>query len=94
VTTHTVRHDVDGGRFVAEVEGAEAYLRYRLIGEDAVEFRSTFVPPALRGQGLAREIVRAGLAWAQAEGRTAIPRCSYVRQLIEQDPTLEPLTAD
>ena len=90
----TVRHDGDQGRFVVEIAGAEAYMRYRRSGDETVDFLSTFVPPALRGRGLAEQIVRAGFAWAEAEGLTVVPRCSYVQRLARQDPALEALTAD
>jgi predicted GNAT family acetyltransferase len=94
VSAATVRHDDDQGRFVIEIGGAEAYMRYRRGSDDRVDFLSTFVPPALRGRGLAEQIVRAGFAWAKAEGLTVIPRCSYVQRLARQDPALETLTAD
>lgn len=78
-----VRHDPDGQRFVAEVDGHEAYLAYGMVGEDRVDFRSTYSPPELRGRGVAGEIVAKALEWARAEGLAVIPSCSYVAKYLE-----------
>jgi predicted GNAT family acetyltransferase len=94
MSASTVGHDDDQGRFVIEIDGPEAYLRYRRAGDDRVDFLSTFVPPGLRDRGLAEQIVRAGFAWAEAEGLTVISRCSYVQRWAREDPALEALTAD
>jgi len=85
VTGNEVRHDVAGHRFVAAVDGYEAYLSYREVDEHTVDFAHTFTPPELRGRGLAEKVVRAGLAWAEAEGKEVIPTCSYVSRLLERD---------
>jgi uncharacterized protein len=80
-----VRHDRDGHRFVADVDGYEAYLAYGMVGDDRVDFRSTFSPPELRGRGVAGEIVAKALEWARAEGLTVIPSCSYVAKYLERE---------
>jgi predicted GNAT family acetyltransferase len=88
MTEHPVRHDRDASRFVVELDGAEAYLRYRQVDEDTVDFRSTFVPQEFRGRGLAERIVRAAFAWAATEALRVIPSCSYVQRLAGHDPDL------
>jgi len=80
-----VRHDPDGHRFVAEVDGYEAYLAYGLLDDRRVDFRSTFSPPELRGRGVAGEIVAKALEWARDEGLTVIPSCSYVAKYLEKE---------
>ncbi len=87
-----IRHDEERSRFVAEVEGQEAYLAYARIDDATVDFRHTFVPQALRGRKLAERLAREAFRWAEAEGHTVIPTCSYVRRLSESDPTLHKLT--
>lgn len=81
----TVTHDQEGGRFVAAVDGHEVYTRYRDVDAGAVDFVSTFTPPELRGRGLAREVVNAGLAWARAEGKEVRASCWYVAKVLQQE---------
>lgn len=62
-----VRHDAATQRFVAEIDGQRAECDYRLYEHDGeVMFSHTYVPPALRGQGVAAELVRVALDWARA----------------------------
>lgn len=80
-----VRHDEAGQRFVADVDGYEAYLMYGMLGDGRVDFRSTFSPPELRGRGVAGEIVAKALTWARGEGLTVVPSCSYVAKYLEKE---------
>jgi predicted GNAT family acetyltransferase len=40
----------------------------------------TFVDPTYRGQGLANQLVKAGVEKARAEGKTIKPICSFVKR--------------
>ncbi|HMB71016.1 MAG TPA: GNAT family N-acetyltransferase [bacterium] len=80
-----VTHDREGQRFVVSRDGAEAYLDYAPLGDGRVDFRSTFTPPELRGQGLAAAIVAEALAWARGEGLEVVPSCSYVRHYLDKE---------
>ncbi|MBC8039295.1 MAG: N-acetyltransferase [Opitutaceae bacterium] len=78
-----VRHDETGSRFVAEIEGHLAHADYQLDGESMV-FTHTFVPPELRGRGIAEQLVRPSLAHARANHLRVVPACSYVASFIER----------
>jgi hypothetical protein len=58
-----------------------------------VVFTHTGVPPAYQGQGLAAQLVRAGLQWARAEGLQVIPACSYVQLYLQRHPEWQNLVA-
>jgi predicted GNAT family acetyltransferase len=73
----TVQHQADKHRFVVVIQGVEAVLEYHLAGQN-IDFQRTFVPPALRGQGIAEKLVRTGLAWAKTESFNINASCSYV----------------
>jgi predicted GNAT family acetyltransferase len=73
----TVQHDAVGRRFIAVVEGQEAYVAYVPDGT-TLDFNHTFVPPALRGRGLAERVVRAGFEHARQQGLTVLPSCPYI----------------
>lgn len=79
-----VEHDREGGRFVTRVEGAEAYVVYR-EADGVVDFVSTFTPPQLRGRGIARAVVDAGLAWARAQGKEVRGSCWYVDKVLAEE---------
>lgn len=82
-----VRHLPAEGRFVLALGGAEGFAAYRREG-GTVSFHHTFVPPQLRGRGVAEAVVVAGLAWARAEGLHVRPDCSYVAALLARRPEL------
>jgi hypothetical protein len=80
-----VTHDEQARRFVAAVDGHEVFTKYRHVDEGTVDFVSTFTPPELRGRGLARVVVDAGLAWARAEGKDVRASCWYVAKVLEEE---------
>lgn len=88
-----VRHDAATGRFAISVDGHLAVADYALADERMI-FTHTFVPPALRGRGLAEVLVRAGLAEARARGRRVVPQCSYVAAFLARHPEFRDLVAD
>ena len=56
-----VRHNAAAHRFEAEVDGHRAVAEYALEGGRVV-LTHTFVPPELRGRGLAEKLVRPALS--------------------------------
>lgn len=76
-STGRPEHQPDRRRFVLAVGGSEALLEYRLDAT-AVVFTHTFVPPSLRGGGIAAQLVDFGLAWARDTGLEVRSECSYV----------------
>lgn len=85
-----VQHDAAAHRFEVVIEGYRSELDYAIDGGRIV-FTHTFVPPEMRGRGLAEALVRAGLAWAQGEGKRVEPACSYVDVFIQRHPEFQPL---
>ncbi len=79
----TVRHDAEQSRFSIEIAGHLAHADYTL-DEGRIIFAHTFVPPELRGRGLAEHLVRAALAHARLHKLRVIPACSYVTVFIER----------
>ena len=78
-----IRHNVPFSRFETELDGKLAVADYRLDGKIMV-FTHTFVPPEMRGRGVAEKLVRAALEWARAQGRHVVPQCSYVAVFVER----------
>ena len=93
-----MRHNVARQRFEAQAgESAPAFLSYRGEGGrysgtrprregERVILKHTFVPDALRGQGIAADLVRVALEEARQRHWKIVPRCSYVAGFIERHP--------
>lgn len=77
-----IRHDVDASRFELGTGDSTALIEYVRAG-GRVTFVHTFVPPALRGHGIAERLVRHALAWAREESLKVVPQCSYTARFIE-----------
>lgn len=73
-----------GGRFTTG-EGASE-LTYVWRDAQTVVFDHTFVPPEERSQGIAAELVKAGIAWARQENLKVVPQCPYVAVLFKRNP--------
>ena len=76
-----VTHNIAANRFEAGAGADLAMCDYTLDGHRVV-FTHTFVPPTLRGRGIAEQLARAALAWARAENKKVVPACSYIAAFI------------
>ncbi|MFB6346360.1 MAG: GNAT family N-acetyltransferase [bacterium] len=71
-TKHEVQHDEDNGKFFIPFSDKQAVLRY--TQEDGeIEFRSIFVPPSLREDGLEKKIVLKAYEYAEEAELDATP---------------------
>lgn len=77
-----IEHQPELTRFIAEVDDQESRLEYLLLPGEAIDFTYTFVPPRLRGRGIAEKLVRSGLAWAGEQGYEIRASCWYVRRFL------------
>lgn len=85
-----VRHNVEARRFELEAEGGMALAEYHLEGGRMV-LTHTFVPPELRGRGLAEQVVRAALEHARNLGLCVVPQCRYIDSFLRRHPELADL---
>jgi predicted GNAT family acetyltransferase len=81
-----IRHDEAGRRFVMERDGQIAELIYAEVDARTVDFHHTYVPPALRGGGLAGTLVAHALDWARASGHQVVTSCPYVAAYVRRHP--------
>ena len=77
-------HQPDRQRFIVQTGEEESLLEYRLLQDNGIDFTRTFVPEALRGQGIAEKLVRAGLVWAREEGYEIQASCWYVARFLKR----------
>jgi predicted GNAT family acetyltransferase len=86
----TVQHNPAQNCFETTVDGFRSVLEYER-GNGEIVMTHTFVPPALRGRGIAEKLVRAGLDYARSEQYRVIPSCSYVDLFIRRHPEFQTL---
>jgi len=87
-----VQHDEVARSFRIVTDGAVSHADYVLEGERMV-LTHTYVPPELRGRGLAEGVVRAALNEARRRGWRVVPACSYVAVFIERNREFRDLLA-
>ena len=78
-----VQHLEEKHLFYANIEGNEAFLEYRQLPNDTWEYTHTFVPKALRGQGIANELVKFALDFAKENNIKVVPSCPTVKHYLE-----------
>lgn len=79
-----IHHDRERGKFYTALEGTEAVLAYRDLGDGRLEFFHTYTPPSLRGQGIAASLVKRGLQYAEENGYEVVPTCPYVEAYLKK----------
>lgn len=79
------RHNAAERRFEIETDGILSVVDYELA-DGRIRLTHTYVPPELRGRGLAERLVRAALLHARTAGLKVVPVCSYVAVFIERHP--------
>jgi predicted GNAT family acetyltransferase len=79
-----VKHDEKANRYSAVVDGYESVCDYLPSGAGVLTFTHTYVPPELRGRGIADELVRHALDDVLARGLKVVPSCWFVRAYIDR----------
>jgi predicted GNAT family acetyltransferase len=87
-----VVHNEGALRFELRLPGLLCIAQYRLI-DGVMWLTHTETPPAMRGRGLAAQVVRAALDHARAHGLKVRPACSYVRTYLRRHPESQDLLA-
>jgi predicted GNAT family acetyltransferase len=90
--TADIHHDPSRQRFETTVEGHLCTCDYQLRG-DVLWVHHTGVPSPVGGRGIAAELVRATLAWAEEQGYRVQPSCSYVAAYMRRHPQTQKLLA-
>ncbi len=89
---NTIEHNVTGKRFELKLEGHLCVLDYTLNNQ-VMTVTHTGVPNELGGRGLAAEITKFALDYAQTQGWKVVPQCSYVAAYIKKHSEYAPLVS-
>jgi predicted GNAT family acetyltransferase len=86
-----VRDNTALSRFELDVEGAVAFANYRRA-PGTVIITHTETPRALRGRGIASELVRGALELIRADGSKVAAGCGFVVDYLRRHPEFSDLT--
>lgn len=87
-----VRNNAALNRFELSIDGALAFANYRIAGYNVI-ITHTETPPALRGRGIASELVKGALELIRADGDKVVAGCSFVVDYLAAHPEYADLTA-
>jgi uncharacterized protein len=88
----TVRDNKDQNRFELDVEGAMAFANYRLAPSTVI-ITHTETPRALRGRGIASELVKGALELIRTDGLKVVAGCGFVVDYLHKHPEFSDLVA-
>ena len=88
----SVRDNKDRSRFELDVGNEIAFANYRATPQ-AVVITHTETPRALRGRGIASELVKGALEMIRADGRKVIAGCGFVADYLNKHPENRDLVA-
>jgi hypothetical protein len=86
-----VRDNTAKSRFELDVEGDVAFANYRNTPA-AVIITHTETPLALRGRGVASQLIEGALALIRADGRKVIAGCGFVVDYLRKHPEYADIT--
>jgi predicted GNAT family acetyltransferase len=84
-----VRDNRGQSRFELDVEGTIAFANYRLTPSAVITHTET--PRALRGRGIASELVRGALELIRADGRKVVAGYAFVVDYLQKHPEFSDL---
>ena len=70
-------------RLEAQVDGHTAFIEYRRSGMN-ITFLHTYVPPSLKGYGIAGKLAGVGLEFARSAGLKVVAVCPFVMSYIHR----------
>jgi predicted GNAT family acetyltransferase len=86
-----VRDNPALSRFELDVEGGLAFVNYRRA-PGTVIITHTETPRALRGRGIASELVQGALELIRADGSKVVAGCGFVVDYLRRHPEFSDLT--
>ncbi len=79
-----IKHDLEKHRFYTVIQNQESYLEYRETDSQTWNVYYSFVPPELRGQMIAVQLVEAIVHYAREHKLRLKPTCGFVVKCFER----------
>lgn len=87
-----VRNNTALSRYELDVDGATAFANYRL-SPGKVIITHTETPRALRGRGIASQLIQGALEQIRADGLKVVAGCGFVVDYLEKHPEFSDVAA-
>jgi len=87
-----VKVDLNQNKFIAIVEGHEAYIEFQLEG-NILDLQHTFTPRELRGKGIAGKVAEFAFEYAEKNNMKIIPTCPFIPSFLEKNEQYKELLA-
>jgi len=81
-----VTHNSSASRFEITIGGSLAKVDYRMSGARMI-ITHTEVPEALRGRGIAGQLVAFAVQYAQKDGLEVVAECEYANRFLNRNVT-------
>ncbi|MBF9239913.1 N-acetyltransferase [Hymenobacter sp. BT683] len=82
--SNSIEHDAQNQEFTTLRKGLDAELAYSRPIDGVIDFTHTFVDEQLRGQGVADELARAGLAFAKENNLKVKTSCTFMAGFVKR----------
>jgi len=93
MTNPTIQIETKLASFTLTVDKSRCTLDFS-IENDTMDIRSVRVPKSVGGRGLAGQLTRHALDWAQTQTLKVIPTCPYVASWVQRHPEFLPIIAE
>lgn len=88
-----VIHNKAKSQFIIVIDGKESLVDY-FIDKKKMNLYHTYTHPDLRGKGLAAQVVKAALEYAEKNNLKVVDGCSYVQSFISKNKKYKALVID
>ena len=86
-----IRHEEKYQQFTLALGEDEADLAYATPEPGVLDFTHTYVPENARGRGIANQLIKEGLCYAEAHGFKVTASCPVVAKFLKQHPEYQQL---
>lgn len=87
------QHEPEHNRFVMKAGDRVALLAYRPLDATTLDYHHTYVPPELRGRGIASRLAKFALEHARAQQLRVVPTCPFIADYVKANPEFRDLLA-
>lgn len=85
-----LKEDGAKGMFFVEKDGSRlAEMTYSLAGETRMIIDHTGVDDSIRGTGVGKKLVKAGVEFARERNLTVLPLCPFAKAIIAKTPEFQ-----
>ena len=84
MSQYQIKHNAEDQEFTTEVDGHSGELAYSLPMDDVIDFSHTYVDEDIRGQGVADELIKTGLKYAEENNLKVVATCPAVSAYIRR----------